>query len=74
MTENITISDKIDILNNNIYRITNDLEHNINAKNEELSIDSPSSVVLNFVEGKISTLQQQKTALIEELNRLTSQI
>lgn len=74
MTENITISDKIDILNNNIYRITNDLEHNISAKNEELSINNPSPIVLNFVEDKISMLQQQKTVLIEELNRLTSQI
>lgn len=74
MTENITISDKIDILNNNIYVVTNDLEHNIKAKNEELSIDTPNPAVLSFVDNRISVLQQQKTALIEELNRLTGQI
>lgn len=74
MYNNISKEEMIAIIENRIYFIENDLQHNIFTKDEELSIESPSQIVLDFLEARLTDLGQQKTALIEELNRLKSQI
>jgi len=74
MYNNISKEEMIAIIENRIYFIENDLQHNIFTKDEELSIESPSQIVLDFLEARLTDLGQQKAALIEELNRLKSQI
>ena len=70
MYNNITTNDRINIIRENLRVIENNIEHNKNAKNEELGFSSPSQIVLDFVESEILRLQQKKQALLAEIDLL----